>query len=51
MIADENIRVVDVNYPFPGYEWWTHYRSEAGWHFERELITKARSFVDAWRGL
>ena len=48
-IADHNIRVVDVNYPFPEYQWWHHFSSEAGYQFERELITQARSFVDAWR--
>jgi hypothetical protein len=49
-IADHNIRVVDIKYPFPGYQWWADFSSEAGHHFERELIAKARSFVDAWRG-
>jgi hypothetical protein len=50
-IAGQDIRVVDVHYPFPGYQWWLQFSSEAGNDFERELITKARSFVDAWRGL
>jgi hypothetical protein len=49
-IAGQNIRVVDVHYPFPGYKWWLDFSSGAGSRFERELITQARSFVDAWRG-
>jgi hypothetical protein len=49
-IADQNIRVVDIHYPSPGYRWWLDFSSEAGHGFERELITEARSFVDAWRG-
>ena len=50
-IADHNIRVVDINYPFPEYEWHVDFLSPAGHRFERELITKARSFVDAWRAV
>ena len=49
-IAGQNICVVDVHYPFPGYRWWLDFSSQAGNRFERELITQARSFVDAWRG-
>jgi hypothetical protein len=48
-IAGQDIRVVDTRYPFPGYRWWLDFTSERGQDFERELITEARSFVDAWR--
>jgi hypothetical protein len=48
-IADQDIRVVDIHYPFPEYRWWLDFASQAGHEFERELITEARSFVDAWR--
>jgi hypothetical protein len=50
-IAGQNIRVVDIHYPFPGYQWWLDFSSEAGHAFERELISTARSLVDAWQGL
>jgi hypothetical protein len=50
-IAGQNIRVVDVHYPFPGYRWWLDFSSEAGHAFERELIAESRSVVDAWQGL
>ena len=50
-IADSNIRVVDINYPVAEYEWHVDFLSPAGHDFERELITKARSFVDAWRAV
>jgi hypothetical protein len=48
-IAGENIRVVDIHYPVTGYRWWLDFSSAEGLDFERELITKARSFLDAWR--
>jgi hypothetical protein len=48
-IADQNIQVVDIHYPFPEYRWWLDFASQAGHDFECELITDARSFVDAWR--
>jgi hypothetical protein len=50
-IAGQDIRVVDIHYPFPGYRWWLDFTSEAGREFERELIAKGRAVVDAWRGL
>ena len=48
-IAGHDIQVIDLPYPFPGYRWWLDFSSEAGHEFERELITGARSLVDAWR--
>jgi hypothetical protein len=50
-IADQDIRVIDVRYPFPGYRWWLDFSSPPGHDFERELIAQARSHVDAWQGL